>query len=104
MGARHRTAIQCGEGKRKGYSERYKSRDGAIMRELRVINASIYAEIGGRKIDVEIRSSKAHAQGIALFIDGKKIIDLDYKDRRFIDGGHYDSKKAIFQLGKGASI
>ena len=73
------------------------------MREIRVRNASIYAEIEGRKIDVEIRTGKL-AQGVALFIDGVKIVDLDYKDGKFIDGEYYDGKEPMLRVGKGASI
>ena len=74
------------------------------MREIRVKNASIYAEIEGRKIDVEIRTSKNSALGLALFIDNIKIVDLDYKDGKFVDGEYYDSKKPVLHLGEGVSI
>ena len=73
------------------------------MKEIYVKNASIFAKIRGRKIDVEIRTGK-DAQGIALFIDDKKILDLDYKDGKFVDGGFYTQDKAVFELGKGESI
>ena len=75
-----------------------------MMREIRVKNASIYAEIEGRKIDVEIRTSKDSALGLALFIDNKKILDLSYKDGKFIDGEYYDNRKAILQLGEEVSV
>ena len=73
------------------------------MREIHVRNASIYAEIEGRKIDVEIRTGK-DTQGIALYIDNKNILDLDFKDGKFVDGGYYTKDKAVFKLEEGASI
>ena len=75
-----------------------------MVREIRVRNASIYAEIEGRKIDVEIRTSKDSALGLALYIDNRKIVDLDYKDGKFVDGKYYGGKKAVLHLGEGASI
>lgn len=72
-----------------------------MMREIRVRNASVYAKIESRKIDVEIRTSKDSAQGLALFIDEVKVVDLDYKDGKFVDGRNYDREKAVLKLGKG---
>ena len=74
------------------------------MREIKVRNASIYAEIGGRKIDVEIRTSKNSALGIALYTDKTKIVELDYIDGKFIDAEYPYKDKAILTLGKGVSI
>ena len=74
------------------------------MREIRVRNASIYAEIEGRKIDVEIRTSKDSALGVALYIDNRKIVELDYIDGKFIDTEYPYKDKAILTLGKGVSI
>ena len=73
------------------------------MREIRVRNASIYASIEGRKIDVEIRTSKDSALGVALYIDNKRILALDYKDGKFVDGEQYGDK-LVFKLGEGVSI
>lgn len=74
------------------------------MRELTVRNASIYAKIEGRKIDVEIRTSKDSARGLTVLIDGEKVLDFDYKDGKFVDGEYYDNKKALLTLGEGEAL
>lgn len=75
-----------------------------MMREINVRNASIYAKVEGRKIDVEIRTSKDSAQGLAVLIDGKKVLDLDFKNGKFVDGKYYDNKKALLTLGEGVEL
>ena len=74
-----------------------------MVRKIKIKNASIYAEIEGKKIDVEIRTSKDSAHWLALFIEGKKIVSFDYKDGKFIDE-EYPCKKPMLRLGKGVSI
>lgn len=49
------------------------------MREIRVRNASIYATINDHKVDVEIRSTKDSAQGLALLVDGEMWLEVDMK-------------------------
>ena len=47
------------------------------MRTINVRNASILANLNGREIDFEIRTTKDSAQGFALIIDGKTWIEAD---------------------------
>jgi len=72
------------------------------MRIFRVRNATILAKIGNREIDVEIRTTKDSARGIALYIDQKKLLELDYKDGIFIDNPHSSKGRnpALFLLSQ----
>ena len=72
------------------------------MRTIRVRNASILAKIDGRDIDVEIRTTKDSARGLALYIDGKKILELDYRKGIFIDNEFAlkGRNSAVFTLQK----
>jgi hypothetical protein len=50
------------------------------MRTIRVRNASILANLNGREIDFEIRTTKDSAQGFALLVDGLTWIEVDASD------------------------
>ena len=55
------------------------------MREIKVKNASITTEIEGKKIGIEIRTTKDSERGIAIYIKGKKAVELNYtKDGEFV--------------------
>ncbi len=72
-----------------------------MVREIRVRNASIFANLRGHKIDFEIRTTKDSAQGLSLFIDEVKILDLNTTSSGTLkDGSNYDSREALFQLSQ----
>lgn len=78
------------------------------MRELHVKNASIFAELGGKKIDFEIRTTKDSARGFCLIVDGVKLVDVNLVDDTLKDGENYDGKEPLLKiadtvLGAGAS-
>jgi hypothetical protein len=50
------------------------------MQTIRVKNASILANLNGREIDFEIRTTKDSAQGFALLVDGLTWIEVDATD------------------------
>jgi len=47
------------------------------MRTIRVRNASILANLNGREIDFEIRTTKDSAQGFALLVDNVTWLEID---------------------------
>lgn len=78
------------------------------MREIRVRDASIFANLGGKKIDFEIRTSKDSARGFSLLIDGVKLLDVTLVGDTLKDGDHFDGKPPLLKiadtvLGAGAS-
>jgi len=71
------------------------------MREIKVRNASIYATVNGHKVDVEIRSTKDSAQGIALLVDGVMWLEVDMKPDGTISDTpppYLTDKKPLFQV------
>ena len=65
------------------------------MRTIKVRNASILADLGNRKIDFEIRTTKDSRQGFTLLVDGVKWLDIDLIGNALKDGQNFDDKKSI---------
>lgn len=68
------------------------------MREMKVKNASVYANLGARKIDFEIRTTKNSNQGFALFVDGVKWIDVILVGSALKDDKECGGKKPLFEI------
>lgn len=70
-----------------------------ILREIRVRNASIYATINGHKVDVEIRSTKDSAQGLALLVDDEMWLEVDMQPNGVItDTRPFSEGKPLFSI------
>ena len=68
------------------------------MREITVRNASVFATLGKRKLDFEIRTTKDSAQGFTVIIDGVKWLDVNLVGSALKDGENYDNKPALFRI------
>ena len=66
-----------------------------MVREIKVRNASIYADLDGNRIDFEIRTTKNSAKGLSLSINGIKLLDIDSKNGKLVNGLNYDNTKVI---------
>ena len=65
------------------------------MRTIRVRNASVLADLDGREIDFEIRTSKNSKQGFTFLVDGKKWLDIDLVDGKLVDGSNFGGETLL---------
>jgi hypothetical protein len=69
------------------------------MRTIRVRNASILASLNNREIDFEIRTTKDSAQGFALYVDNKCLIEVDLlKDGTLRDTPRPNEPRSLLRI------
>ncbi len=68
------------------------------MRVIKVRNASIFAKIGNKTIDVEIRSTKDSYQGVGVNIDGKEVFNWQLIEENKIE--EKKKSKSKFAIGE----
>jgi hypothetical protein len=68
------------------------------MRTIYVRNASIFATVNRHKIDVEIRSTKDSAQGLALIVDNIVWLEVDIKQSIITDTKPWFHGKPLLQI------
>ena len=68
------------------------------MRTIRVKNATIFADLGSRKIDFEIRTTKDSARGFSLFVDGVKWFDINLIGDALKYGENYSNRQPLFLI------